>query len=195
MSNIRRSRGYSFEHTLVQRLNSGVWNARRLGGSSTGLPDIIAVNNMDAILLTIEAKSGTGDILYVPQDQIERCLLIRKMFSFYKIRHIILAFKFMSKKRFKRKGEVVYQQRKLVEYYKVADIFDKKMGNNNNNLPIVKCTYDGKMFAIRGNKCVKLNLPDYVMPFQKAVAIQQHNTEKINSKSIHLRKRPSCSSF
>ena len=82
MGNIRRSRGYSFEHTLVQRLNNGEWNARRLGGSSTGLPDIIAVNNIDAILLSIEAKSGTGDILYVPQDQIRRSILIRNMFSF-----------------------------------------------------------------------------------------------------------------
>ena len=32
--------------------------ARRLGGSSTGLPDIVAVNNKASILLSIEAKSG-----------------------------------------------------------------------------------------------------------------------------------------
>ena len=38
---------------------------RRLGGSSTGLPDIVAVNNKEATLLSIEAKSGTGDALYV----------------------------------------------------------------------------------------------------------------------------------
>src|SRR5919202_3008445 len=107
MANIRRSRGYSFEHTLVQRLNNGVWNARRLGGSSTGLPDIIAVNNIEAILLSIEAKSGTGDTLYVPQDQIKRSLLIRDIFSFYTTRNFILAFKFMRNKRYKRKGQVV----------------------------------------------------------------------------------------
>jgi hypothetical protein len=34
--------------------------ARRLGGSSTWLPDIVAANNKDAILLSIEAKSGSG---------------------------------------------------------------------------------------------------------------------------------------
>jgi Holliday junction resolvase len=160
MGNIRRNRGYSFEHALVQRLNNGIWNARRLGGSSTGLPDIIAVNNKDATLLSIEAKSGTGDILYVPQDQIKRSLLIRNMFSFYTTRHFILAFKFMRKKRFKRKGQVVYEHRKLIEYYKVADIFDKI-----DDIPVVKCTYEGKIFAIQGNRSRRLNLPDYVMPF------------------------------
>ena len=165
MGNIRRSRGYSFEHTLVQRLNNGVWNARRLGGSSTGLPDIIAVNNIEAILLSIEAKSGTGDTLYVPLDQIKRSLLIRNMFSFYTTRHFILAFKFMRKKRYKRKGQVVYEHRKLTEYYKVADIFD-----NMDDIAVVKCTYDGKIFAIQGGKSRRLNLPDYVMPFYNNTA-------------------------
>lgn len=160
MGNIRRNRGYSFEHTLVQRLNNGVWNARRLGGSSTGLPDIIAVNNIKAILLSIEAKSGTGDILYVPQDQIKRCLLIRNMFSFYTTRHFILAFKFMRKKRYMRKGQIVYEKRKLIEYYKVGDIFDKL-----EDIDAVKCTYEGKIFFIRGGKSKNLSLPDYVMPF------------------------------
>ena len=42
----RRSRGYSFEHNLVININAlPDWYARRLGGSSTGLPDIVAVNN------------------------------------------------------------------------------------------------------------------------------------------------------
>ena len=181
MSNIRRSRGYSYEHTLVQRLNNGVWHARRLGGSSTGLPDIIAVNNVEAILLSIEAKSGTGDALYVPQDQIKRSLIIRNMFSFYKKRHFILAFKFMRKKRYRRKGQVVYEQRKLIEYYKVADTFDTM-----DDIPVVKCTYDGKTFAIHGNNSVRLNLPDYVMPFQKI--IRTHNTEFAPSKTIRIKK-------
>ena len=162
MGNIRRSRGYNFEHTLVQRLNNEVWHARRLGGSSTGLPDIVAVNNPNGILLIIEAKSGTSDILYVPQDQIERCVMIRNMFSIYPERHIILAFKFMSKKRFRRKNKVVYENRKLLEYYKVADVVaDMSV------VPIIKCTYDDKTFAIHKNKTVALNLPDYSMPFQK----------------------------
>jgi Holliday junction resolvase len=165
LANIRRSRGYNYEHTLVQRLNSGEWTARRLGGSSTGLPDIVAVNNDAGILLTIEAKSGTSDILYVPLDQIERCLLVRNMFGIYPERHIILAFKFMGKKRFRRKNETVYESRRLIEYYKVADIVAGMKA-----LPIVKCTYDGKTYAIfKNNRTVRLDLPEYSMPFHKLV--------------------------
>lgn len=167
MGNIRRSRGYNYEHTLVQRLNYGYWHARRLGGSSTGLPDIVAVNNTDGIMLTIEAKSGTSDILYVPQDQLERCMIVRNMFGIYPTRHIILAFKFMNKKRFRRNNETVYESRKLLEYYKVTDsVVDTKKGA----LPIIKCTYDGKTYALQKNKTVSLSLPDYIMPFQKTVA-------------------------
>jgi Holliday junction resolvase len=162
LGNIRRSRGYNYEHALVQRLNNGQWRARRLGGSSTGLPDIVAVNNGAGILLTIEAKSGTSDILYVPLDQIERCLIVRNMFGIYPQRHIILAFKFMGKKRFRRKKETVYESRRLKEYYKVAEIVVGMKA-----LPIVKCTYDGKTYAIFRNKTVPLDLPDYSMPFHK----------------------------
>ena len=36
--------------------------------SSAGLPDIVAVNNKRSVLLSIEAKSGTGDALYIPQE-------------------------------------------------------------------------------------------------------------------------------
>ncbi len=134
-----------------------------MGGSSTGLPDIVAVNNDAGILLTIEAKSGTSDILYVPLDQIERCLIVRSMFGIYPERHIILAFKFMGKKRFRRKNETVYESRRLIEYYKVADIVVGMKA-----LPIIKCTYDGKTYAIfRNNKTVPLDLPDYHMPFHK----------------------------
>ncbi|AIF84677.1 Holliday junction resolvase [Candidatus Nitrososphaera evergladensis SR1] len=165
-SNIRRSRGYAFEHGLVERFNSlKEWHARRLGGSSTGLPDIVAVNNKQGILLTIEAKSGTSDILYVPQDQIERCIVVTEMFAIYPTRHIVFAFKFMSKKRFRRKNATVYEQRKLAEYYKVADALASMKP-----LPVVKCTYDGRTFAMLDGKTVELNLPDLPMPFQ-----QHHN--------------------
>jgi Holliday junction resolvase len=160
LGNIRRNRGYSFEHRLVQRLNNGDWIARRLGGSSTGLPDIIAVNNKKRTLLTIEAKSGTGDILYVSPDQIQRCFLIDQMFSYYQKRHIILAFKFMRKRRFKRKSQVVYEARRLAEYYKLADCLC-----NQNDFRTVKCKYDGTTYAVEGKKYVSLSLPQYRMPF------------------------------
>ena len=160
LGNIRRSRGYSYEHTLVQRLNNGSWIARRLGGSSTGLPDIVAVNNREATLLSIEAKSGTGDALYVRPDQLQRCLLIRDMFGYYKSKHVILAFKFMKKKRYTRNKRVVYEARKLVEYYKIADKLDRL-----ESIPIVKCTYSGGTFVMYNGKFKRRTLRDYPMPF------------------------------
>lgn len=138
-----------------------------MGGSSTGLPDIVAVNNREAILLSIEAKSGTGDALYVQPDQIQRCLLIRDMFSHYKTKHVILAFKFMRKKRFTRKKQVVYEKRRLIEYYKIADRLDRLGG-----VPVVKCTYGGKTYVMCNGKFIKKNLPNYDMPFLNEM--QQH---------------------
>jgi hypothetical protein len=87
------------------------------------------------------------------------------MFGAYSQRHIVFAFKFMSKKRFRRKNKTVYEQRKLVEYYKVADALVGK-----NPLPVVKCTYDGRTFAMRGSKTAALNLPDLPMPFKNGRA-------------------------
>lgn len=147
----------------MQRLNNEIWIARRLGGSSTGLPDIVAVNNRNAILLSIEAKSGTGDALYVQPDQIQRCLLISDMFGYYRTKHVILAFKFMRKKRFTRKKQVVYEKRKLVEYYKIADKLHEL-----DSLPLVKCTYGGKTYVMYNGKFTKKSLPTYVMPFQNS---------------------------
>lgn len=127
--------------------------------------------------MTIEAKSGTSDILYVPQDQLERCRVVRNMFSFYAERHIVLAFKFMSKKRFRRKNQTVYESRKLLEYYKVADIVDSMQ-----TLPIIKCTYSGQTSAIyRNGKTVSLNLPDYPMPFQRISEPLAHLAKMIST--------------
>jgi small-conductance mechanosensitive channel len=70
----------------------------------------------------------------------------------------------MSKKRFRRKNETIYESRKLIEYYKVANVVADMTF-----MPIIKCTYDGKTFSIHNNKTVALNLPDYRMPFQKIV--------------------------
>ena len=148
----------------MQRLNNGEWNARRLGGSSTGLPDIVAVNNKTGTLLTIEAKSGTGDILYVPADQIERCVLIDHMFSYYGKRHIILAFKFMRKRRLRRKSDIIYERRHLVEHYMLADALCKSK-----EYPVIKCTYGGTTFAMYHDKCKKLRLPHFRMPFMKSL--------------------------
>ena len=160
LNRIRRNRGYSFEHVLVQKLNTNAWNARRLGGSSANLPDIIAVNNKESIFLSIEAKSGTADSLYVPSDQIQRCFQIRDMFQVYKTAHVILAFKFMQKRRIREEGKTLYIHRKLQEYYKIADKYSRM-----NPVPIIKCTYDGRTYESRNCQTKRCNLKDYIMPF------------------------------
>jgi len=113
----RRQRGYHWEDTLVKRFNSlENWKAFRLGSPSVALPDVLVVNNILSVIFTIEAKSGTGTTLQVPYDQIERCLLWTNNFQIYKKREVILAFKFLSKKRI---GSGIYENRKLHEFYKV----------------------------------------------------------------------------
>ncbi|GBL42372.1 hypothetical protein EMGBD3_17400 [Nitrosarchaeum sp.] len=57
----RRQRGYNWEDTLVKRFNSSEnWKAFRLGSPSIALPDVLAVNNQNSMIFTIEAKSGTS---------------------------------------------------------------------------------------------------------------------------------------
>jgi Holliday junction resolvase len=172
LANIRRNRGYSYEHSLVQRLNNGNWIARRLGGSSTGLPDILAVNNTRGIVLSIEAKCGTGDCLYVPADQLRRCLQIRNMFEYYSEKYAILAFKFMRKKRFKRKDGIIYESRKLNEYFKIADKLSES-----SCLPNIKCTYDGKIFAVDNGDQIKIRFEDFTMPFVRTQGTEFSRTK------------------
>jgi len=152
----RRQRGYNWEDTLVKRFNKiENWKAFRLGSPSVALPDILCVNNEDRIIFTIEAKSGTGTTLTVPFDQIIRCLNWTNNFTVYKTRKVILAFKFLSKKRI---GTGLYEKRELKEFYKV---WDKKK----NPVDIV-CRYDGATYALIQGKKKKLNLKDYDMPFK-----------------------------
>ena len=152
----RRQRGYNWEDTLVKRFNKiENWKAFRLGSPSVALPDILCVNNEDRIIFTIEAKSGTGTTLTVPFDQIIRCLNWTNNFTVYKTRKVILAFKFLSKKRI---GTGLYEKRELREFYKV---WDKKT----NPVDIV-CRYDGATYALIQGEKKKLNLNDYDMPFK-----------------------------
>jgi Holliday junction resolvase len=152
----RRQRGYHWEDTLVKRFNSlENWKAFRLGSPSVALPDVLVVNNVISTIFTIEAKSGTSTTLQVPYDQIERCLLWTNNFQVYKKREVILAFKFLSKKRI---GSGIYENRKLHEFYKV---WNKKKKPTN-----CVCTYDGKMYALDNGKRKKLYLKDFLMPFK-----------------------------
>lgn len=97
-----RQRGYALEYDIVQAFNqhtSKEWTARRLGGASSGLPDIVATNNEKSILYAIECKSGESNILYIPKDQIDRCKEITdKLLKTYNTRFVVFAFKFKGKK-------------------------------------------------------------------------------------------------
>ncbi len=156
IARIRRQRGYHWEDTIVKRFNAlDDWKAFRLGSPSVALPDVLVVSGKSSTIFTIEAKSGTGNTLQVPFDQIIRCLNWTNTFGLYKTRKVILAFKFLSKKRI---GVGKYESRELREFFKVWD-------ETKNAIDFV-CTYEGKTYAIQNRKRAKLNLKDYKMPFQ-----------------------------
>lgn len=152
----RRQRGYNWEDTLVKRFNStNNWKAFRLGSPSAALPDVLAVSTNENTIYTIEAKSGTVNSLMVPFDQIERCLKWATTFDIYQKRQVVLAFKFLSKKRV---GKGMYESRQLREFYKIW---------NSSLTPInCICTYDGKMFALKNGSRQELDLEDCNMPFR-----------------------------
>ena len=153
---IRRQRGYQWEDTLVKRFNNAKkWKAFRLGSPSIALPDVLAVNTEENTIYAIEAKSGTSTSLPVPADQIERCLEWIKTFNIYKKRNVLLAFKFLSKKRI---GLGKYESRELREFYKIWD----------QSLEITDCvcTYEGKFFAKIDGTRKELFLKECLMPFK-----------------------------
>lgn len=156
ISRTRRQRGYHWEETIVKRLNRiDGWRAFRLGSPSTSLPDVLAVNTLKSTILSIEAKSGTVSSLPVPRDQIQRCLYWTSSFDIYKTRNVILAFKFLSKKRI---GLGKYESRKLKEYFKIWDTSFEPQD--------CICNYDGETFLLNNGKREKIFLNDYLMPFQ-----------------------------
>ena len=157
ISRIRRQRGYHWEDTLVKRFNKlDNWKAFRLGSPSVALPDILSLNNEDSIIFTIEAKSGTSTSLTVPFDQIVRCMNWTENFKVYQTREVILAFKFLSKKRI---GNSLYEKRKLREFFKVW---------NTKRAPIdIVCKYDGTTYGLIKGKRKSIKLKDYRMPFKE----------------------------
>lgn len=151
----RRQRGYNWEDTLVKRFNSVEgWKAFRLGSPSVGLPDILAVSTKENTIYTIEAKSGTNTTLHVPYDQIQRCLKWVHTLDLYGTRKVIIAFKFLSKKRI---GTGKYEPRQLREYYKIWD--------ESNRVTDFVCTYDGETYVVLEKGRARLQLEDCHMPF------------------------------
>ena len=151
----RRQRGYHWEDTIVKRFNGlKDWKAFRLGSPSVALPDVLAISTKNSTIFTIEAKSGTGNSLQVPFDQIIRCQKWTETFELYKKRKVVLAFKFLSKKRIDI-GQ--YESRKLREFFKIWD--------SSLNITDYVCTYEGHTYALENGKRNKVSLEDYQMPF------------------------------
>lgn len=154
-SRARRSRGYAWEGALVKRFNGADgWLGFRLGSPSVALPDILAVNNSSKSLIIVEAKSGTGTTLQVPAEQVGRCARWAETLGAYRDRRVVLAFKFLSKKRV---GTATYTGRALREFYKEWDCADEPVS--------CVCTYDGLTYALEGGGRAEKRLPDFGMPF------------------------------
>lgn len=151
---VRKSRGYNWEDTLAKRFNSADgWRGYRLGSASTSLPDILALNPVAKAAFVIEAKSGTADRLIVPAHQIERCIDWYHILGPFKRRRVVLAFKFLSKRRI---GLDQYRGRELREFFKEWDI---------GMSPIeCVCMYDGSTYGRCNDKRTTLDLRNCRLP-------------------------------
>ena len=82
VSKLKRTRGYEYERSVVQRFNYNGWKAYRLGGSTTTIPDILAFSSRIPqtaplpdyyMMYAIECKTGGSTILKIPPEQVDRC--------------------------------------------------------------------------------------------------------------------------
>ena len=113
----RQARGYTFETQLVTEFNKGTWKARRLGGSSSGLPDVAIINNSESILYSVEAKSTVYNFCEIPLKQIKRCIEFLEIFGAYKTRNVIFAFRFATKRAIRAENSKVKIIREKPKYY------------------------------------------------------------------------------
>ena len=137
-----RDRGYQYENATVKNFTGENWRAKRLGGASEQLPDIVAVNNDLDVLLSIECKSTTTDYSSIPQDEIIRCLEVLQMFEKYATRTVIFAFQF---NRTPLKGPLVEKEPKRKTRPKITFYFKILKIQNLKNIKSVSCNYWGKL--------------------------------------------------
>jgi len=143
INNLRRQRGYSWETSIVDFFNSKMgYVSRRLGGSSSGLPDIITTHNDSGTIYVFEAKSVTGTVAYIPNDQITRCLDVLKMFEYYPNRWMWFAFKFGVNK-------VDYQKRKKTNEKTKFYFFKVTLVSNLESIRFVSCNYNGELSLMK----------------------------------------------
>lgn len=161
MGNIRRSRGYAYEMSIVKRFQAKKGgDARRLGGSSTGLPDVMATIHIENThkIYSCEAKSSRYDLCFIPIDQIQRCYAILGMFAAaYNEMWVMFAFGFKNQLRGKR--------REPKEYLFLVDYNDNEKYKLLNDCDKITCNYKGilKIFPKNSNKGILLKLKKFVL--------------------------------
>lgn len=177
VNKIRRSRGYNFEHKIVQEFSTEEedgWMCRRMGGTSTGMPDTVAVNNIHDVLLAMECKSTIGNYCYVPVDQLERCNNLLNLFNRYSVKHIVLAFKFSGNK----------GARKLRYHYWALPRIHEDL----ECLSYIRCDYNGNIMAIN-DKIVKQECATpRVYKFLEYYSFRADTIESLKSSVKPLRK-------
>jgi len=72
------------------------------------MPDILAIKHSSRLVMAIEAKTGQGRHLYVPEDQVLRCMDMAQSFQPTFTGCVILAFRFQR----------ITGKRKPVEYFR-----------------------------------------------------------------------------
>ena len=97
------------------------------------------------------AWGGGGNFLHICPSKYKT-----ENFKVYQTRQVILAFKFLSKKRI---GNSLYEKRELREFFKVW---------NTKLIPIdIVCKYDGTTYGLISGKRKSIKLKDYRMPFKE----------------------------
>jgi hypothetical protein len=119
---------------------------------------IIAANNREGVLLAISPHLGTLNSITILPDQISNCLDIVDMFGYYRIKHAIFAFKFPKSRHEKFTPR---EENRSVEYYKIVDKVRRYYG-----VPLIRCTSHGVTSVTQDGRWIRINFPNYVMPFQ-----------------------------
>lgn len=133
-----RQRGYDFENWLVKEVSAyPYWGSRRLGGSSTGLPDVmmsfaelVPANNKEdpdlkkwkTIIVATECKEGEDNYLYVEREQVRRAYAaITQLWQSIDDKWILLAFKFLRNKTQYKARTQTLQRYILIPYSEIAE--------------------------------------------------------------------------
>jgi len=123
---LKKQRGRSFEVHIKEMFESHGFSSYAIGSNSKDVPDVVAWHDTSRTVVAVEAKSTASKYCLVPAKQIHRCVDFINDLGLYTKKFVILAFKFKSSSKDKRKLKYHY---KIIEY----SIF----------LSNISCNYDG----------------------------------------------------